>query len=243
MSKVTLDKNLASLENSWKFNNKVSKHFDKHVNKSVPHYQDIQNYAVSLSEWFLKDKTRIYDLGCSTGETINKIANLKLNNYIELIGIDQSSKMLDIARKKNKKLNNKFLKVAYKKADLTKIKKLKKTNLILSILTLPFLNIMQRKKLIKLIYRSLNKGGAFIFVDKIRSSNSVFEDIFNQVYYDFKLEKKFNSKQILNKSKMLRSSMNLLSLVDVNSELNEIGFKKKDIFFKWFNFIGIIAIK
>ena len=41
----------------------------------------------------------MYDLGCSTGETINKIANLKLNNKIGLIGIDQSSKMLEIAKK------------------------------------------------------------------------------------------------------------------------------------------------
>ena len=52
-----------------------------------------------------------------------------------------------------------------------------------------------------------------------------------------------NSAQILNKSKLLRSSMNLLNLTEINSELTKIGFKKKDIFFKWFNFIGIIAIK
>ena len=243
MSKITLDKNLTSIENSWKFNSKISKNFDSHVIKSVPHYLDIQNYVVSLSEWFLKDKTRIYDLGCSTGETINKIANLKLNNKIELIGIDQSSKMLEIAKKKNNKINNKSLKLIYDKKDLTKIKNLKNNDLILSILTLPFLNFKQRKKLIKIIYKSLNKGGGFIFVDKIRSSNSAFEDIFNQVYFDFKLQKKLNPEQILNKSKLLRSSMNLLSANEINSQLNEIGFKKNDVFFKWFNFIGIIAIK
>lgn len=243
MSKLTVDKNLNSIENSWKFNNKVSKNFDKHVVKSVPHYDDIQNYVVSLSEWYLKDKTRIYDLGCSTGETIKKISNLKLNNSIELIGIDQSSKMLQIAKKKNKKSLNKYLKVTYFKKDLTKIKSLKKNNLIISILTLPFLNLSERKKIIKIVYKSLNRGGAFIFVDKIRSSYPDFEDSFNQVYFDFKLENKFNSAQILNKSKSLRSSMNLMSLREINSELTTVGFKKKDIFFKWFNFVGMIVIK
>ena len=131
----------------------------------------------------------------------------------------------------------------YDKKDLTKIKNLKNNDLILSILTLPFLNFKQRKKLIKIIYKSLNKGGGFIFVDKIRSSNSAFEDIFNQVYFDFKLQKQLNPEQILNKSKLLRSSMNLLSANEINSQLNQIGFKKNDVFFKWFNFIGIIAIK
>ena len=72
------------------------------VVKSVPHYNDIQNYVVSLSEWYLKDKTRVYDLGCSTGETIKKISNLNLNNFVELIGIDQSSKMLQIAKQRIK---------------------------------------------------------------------------------------------------------------------------------------------
>ena len=243
MSKLTVDKNLSSIENSWKFNNKVSKNFDKHVVKSVPHYNDIQNYVVSLSEWYLKDKTRVYDLGCSTGETIKKISNLNLNNFVELIGIDQSSKMLQIAKQKNKRSKNKYLKISLIKKDLTRIYSLKKNNLILSILTLPFLNLSERNKIIKVIYKSLNKGGAFIFVDKIRSSYPDFEDSFNQVYFDFKLENKFKSNQILNKSKSLRSSMNLINLKEINLELRKVGFKKIDIFFKWFNFVGIIAVK
>tara|TARA_B100000767_G_scaffold275240_1_gene311188 strand:- start:1439 stop:2173 length:735 start_codon:yes stop_codon:yes gene_type:complete len=244
LNKKSVDNNLTSISNSWKFNNKVAKTFDIHVNKSIPHYSDIQKYAVSLSEWFLQENSRIYDLGCSTGETIKLIGELKLNNNIEVIAIDQSRKMLEIAKNKNKKVNNKKnLNISYKKKDLTKIISFKKSNLIISILTLPFLNYAQRKSLIVKIFKSLNKGGAFIFVDKIRASNSVFEDTFNQVYFDFKHKKGFNSEQVFNKSKMLRSSMNLKTIDDIKIELTKTGFKKNEIFFKWFNFVGLIAIK
>ena len=59
-----------------------------------------------------------------------------------------------------------------------------------------------RKKLSLKIYKSLKHGGSLIFVDKIRSSSSNFEDMINQVYFDFKIENKLNHAQVLNKSKI-----------------------------------------
>ena len=55
-----------------------------------------------------------------------KISNLNLNNFVELIGIDQSSKMLQIAKQKNKGSKNKYLKISLIKKDLTRIYSLKK---------------------------------------------------------------------------------------------------------------------
>ena len=71
-------KNFDLVNKSWVFNKKVAKNFDKHVNQSIPDYSDLQNYIASLSEWFLKDGAVIYDLGCSTGETIKRIASLNV---------------------------------------------------------------------------------------------------------------------------------------------------------------------
>tara|TARA_A100001011_G_scaffold316719_1_gene335840 strand:+ start:72 stop:431 length:360 start_codon:yes stop_codon:yes gene_type:complete len=88
------------VEGTWKFDNEVAKIFDQHVNQSVPHYQDLQNYVVKLSEWFLKENTVVYDLACSTGETIKKMSSLKVTNYTEIIGIDSNKKMIDLAKKK-----------------------------------------------------------------------------------------------------------------------------------------------
>ena len=75
---------LSLVEKTWRFDNKVAKKFDTHVNQSIPHYLDLQNYTVKLSEWFLKDDTLVYDLGCSTGETIKQILNLNISTKFSI---------------------------------------------------------------------------------------------------------------------------------------------------------------
>ena len=89
----------------------------------------------------------------------------------------------------------------------------------------------------------MNYGGAMIFVDKIRASKSVYEDMFNQVYFDFKIDNKLKHVQILNKSKSIRSAMQLFQIKEIISFLKKTGFEKNEVFFKWFNFVGIIAVK
>lgn len=235
---------LSLVEKTWRFDNKVAKKFDTHVNQSIPHYLDLQNYTVKLSEWFLKDDTLVYDLGCSTGETIKQILNLNISTKFSIVGFDNSQKMIELAKKKvlNLKSKNKKVKIEFKHKDINKIK-LKKSNLIISVLLFPFLNLEQREKLLKKIYKSLNSGGAFICVEKIRAKNSYYEDLLNQMYFDFKLTKNLSEKEILNKAKSLRSSMYLFDEKKSKSLLESAGFKDYEIFFKCFNFIGYVAIK
>ena len=66
--KSSLGNGINSIEgNSWIFNKNVAISFDKHVRQSIPFYDLIQKYITSISEWFIKDHSIIYDLGCSTG--------------------------------------------------------------------------------------------------------------------------------------------------------------------------------
>ena len=234
-------KGISSIEGTtWKFNKDASKNFDEHVRQSIPHYDDIQKYICSLSEWFIKDNSIIYDLGCSTGETAKNLVTKYGDKNFKYSGYDLSSTMIKIAKNKNKKNKKKLI---FKLGDINKIDFKKNSDLFISILTFPFLNSDQRIKLYKKIYKSLNYGGAIIFVDKVRSSKSVYEDMFNQVYFDFKTDNKLKHEQVLNKSKSIRSAMQLFEIDEINNFLKKAGFKKSEKFFRWFNFVGIIAIK
>ena len=92
---------LSLVEKTWRFDDKVALKFDTHVNQSIPHYLDLQSYTVKLSERFLKDNTLVYDLGCSTGETIKAILNLNISTKFSIMGFDNSQKMIELAKKKN----------------------------------------------------------------------------------------------------------------------------------------------
>ena len=97
--------------------------------------------------------------------------------------------------------------------------------------------------MIKNIYKSLNSQGAFILVEKVNSNNILGQSIFTEIYYDFKIDNKLSHSHIINKAKSLRGVMRPLSEKDNINMLKKVGFKKVEVFFKWFNFSGIIAIK
>ena len=94
-----------------------------------------------------KDDCLVYDLACSTGETVNQLLKLKISTKFSIVGIDNSKKMLDLARKKFQKIKKK-IKAKFILQDLNKIK-LKRSNLILAILVFMFFNFKQRKILLK----------------------------------------------------------------------------------------------
>lgn len=66
-----VDDLITSIPGEWKFDEQVSQHFDTHVRKSVPLYEEVQKAVIEISEWFIRDNSVVYDLGSSTGETIS----------------------------------------------------------------------------------------------------------------------------------------------------------------------------
>ena len=63
------------------------------------------------------------------------------------------------------------------------------------------------------------------------------------MYFDFKLRNNLSEKEILKKSKSLRSSMHLFNENTAKNLLKKSGFSNHEVFFKCLNFIGFIAIK
>jgi tRNA (cmo5U34)-methyltransferase len=236
-------KDISIVENTWRFDDNVANVFDKHVRQSIPHYENLQNYLASIAEWYLKDNSLIYDLGCSTGTTAIKLSKLSIDTNFTLIGYDDNKKMINLAKKKVKKIKKTNGKFVFQKKNILKIKKFKKANLFYSVLLFPFLGLTERNKLLNKISKSLHDDGALISVEKIRSNNSKFEDIFNQLYFDYKIGQNLSHEEILKKAKSLRSSMHLFSETQTKTMLKNNGFKSFDIFFRCFNFIGYIATK
>jgi tRNA (cmo5U34)-methyltransferase len=237
-----MSKKLNIFNKSWAFNKNVSKSFDTHVRQSIPFYEVFQKDIAKYSEWFLKDDSLVYDLGCSTGKTIKYISKLNINTKFKIYAIDNSKPMIAIAKKNLSKIKKKNLQIKVIHGDIRKII-FKKCDLIYSILLMPFLSKKAQIDLLKKSYKSLKSGGAFISVNKIESNNSKFQDIFNQLYFDFKKKKKISSNDILKKSQALRSVMTLNTQTEEIKILKQVGFKKIEIFFKYLNFIGIIAVK
>ena len=219
---------------NWRFYEKVTKCFDEHVVNSVPFYNEFQNSIANMSVYFSQDNTKIIDIGTSTGNLIGKIYNKNIKRNIKYIGIDTEESMINEC--KNRYNNIEFIvqdAVNYNFND---------SSVVTCMLTLQFMKRDERKKLLKNIYSGLREDGSLFIVEKIKSEVVDIHDIYNDIYYDFKREK-IKDTDILDKNISLRGIMKPITLYDNINDLRNIGFNKVDVFLKYHNFVGIIAIK
>ena len=232
-----MTKKIFAKNSSWTFEKNVPKKFSHHIKQSVPYYEEGHQIISSVSDFFLKKNSCVYDIGSSTGTLLNKIKNRHDKKKINFYGIETVKKMIDQA-----KLENKNNGVKYINKDIKKIA-LKKSDLITSYYTIQFIDPKNRQQVIDKIYKSLNWGGAFIMFEKTRASDARFQDIYTQTYNDFKLNQGFTEKEIINKSRSLKGILEPFSDFGNLGLLKRSGFKDTIPIFQWFCFKGYLSIK
>lgn len=236
---MNIDNGVNSEKANWKFDKQVTNIFESHVRKSVPMYDEFHKTVADLSEWFVEEYTNVYDIGTSTGESLKNIYLHHKNKTVKYIGVDSSIDMIDKAKEE---IENENISLVNEDV-LSNNFKISNASYITSILTLQFISPKQRKEVVGKIYRGLNKGGAFVLVEKVVGNNARFDEMFVELYHDFKLESGLSKEEIFDKSRAIRGVMRPNTVQENLNLLSSVGFTDIDIFFKWCNFIGIIAIK
>lgn len=232
--------NIKSKNASWSFRGEVFKNFDKHIQKSVPMYQECRNLFLFLSDFFLQENSKIFDLGSSTGTFLKMLSNrhdLK-KKKIKCIGMDSVKEMIKCAKLNNKSREN----VVFKNCNILK-QNFKNSCIISSFYTIQFISPSKRQFLINKIYKDLNWGGAFFMIEKVRGPDARFQDIFNQFYIDYKISKGYSPDEIISKSRSLKSVLEPFSTKGNLEMLKRSGFKDVITVFKYGNFEGFLAIK
>jgi len=235
--------NISKGNASWNFKGDVVKKFDNHVSKSVPIYNRGHDLIIQLSDFFIKEDSLVYDLGCSTGKLlINLVEHNKNKINSKFIGLDIERDMISHANDERKKFNINTKKLKFLAKDLVNYK-LEESDFIISFFTIQFIHPKHRQKLINKIYESLNWGGAFLFFEKVRYNDARFQDIFTSLYNDYKMQMGYTPEEILNKTRSLKGVMEPFSTKGNTDMLERAGFKDitpvvTDICFK-----GFLAIK
>ena len=226
--------------NKFEFNDVVAEVFDDMLGRSVPFYRECQNLTVEWCKRLAKSDTCIYDLGCSTGSLLLPLAkSISDIPGLRLIGVDNSKSMLDKARKKLENFSNSIELI---EADLNSFS-LGTTCAIVMNYTLPFIPQENRAFLLNKIYQALVPGGAFILNDKILSENEHLSETFIEMHHNFKQGHGYSEMEISKKRDALENVLIPLKLSLTMKLMREAGFTVMDIFFKWNNFAGLIALK
>jgi tRNA (cmo5U34)-methyltransferase len=225
---------------SFTFDKQVTAVFDDMINRSVPLYQSIQDMVASLSGRFFLPNTYIYDLGSSTGTTIQHLLQLDSLKAAQIKAIDSSDSMLETAKERLSQFSNQ---IEFIHQNLEQNLEIKNASVVILNLVLQFIAPEYRQSLLKDIYEGLHKGGVLILVEKIRFNSSVIQDLYKELYYDFKSKQGYSEKEIKQKETALEGVLRPDTMELQIERLKKSGFTDVQTFFQCYNFTGIVAIK
>lgn len=228
-------------DGKWEFNESVSGCFADMLSRSIPQYDlmrdSVANLIYSVAERNKHDLD-VLDIGCSDGLMIEKLLD-KFNGKGYYTGIDISTPMLLKAKERFRDKDN----VDIFNCDLRTDFPICDYNAITSILSIQFTPIEYRQRIIQNIYNHLTDKGCFIMVEKVLGNTDILNELFVRNYYAMKKDNGYTDEQIERKRLSLEGV-----LVPVTSDWNvdllkQAGFRQVDVFWKWMNFTGYIAIK
>lgn len=225
----------------FKFSSKVAGVFDDMVNRSVPFYEEMQRMVAELAADHAQEGTSIYDLGCSTGTTLIHM-NATVADDINFVGVDDSQSMLDKCAQKLEQLGV-TRPYELKIEDLNCKVSIENASVVVLCLTLQFVRPINRERIVKEVFDGLRPGGVLIIVEKILAEDSAFNRDFIKYYYDMKRRHHYSELEISQKREALENVLIPYKLSENITLFRNAGFSHCEVFFKWYNFTGIIAKK
>ncbi|PID76782.1 MAG: carboxy-S-adenosyl-L-methionine synthase CmoA [Deltaproteobacteria bacterium] len=238
MAEDTLFKS-GDIQEDFVFNGRVARVFDDMIGRSVPFYRQVILAAARILDRFLKDGDKVVDLGCATGTTLIELARLLEHKSLFYTGIDNSAAMLDKARLKADYTdggNFEFI-----RQDITELN-LVPDALILNY-TLQFIRPLKRADFVQHLFNQLRPGGVLILSEKTIQHDSLLNREFIDIYHDFKKEMGYSELEIAKKREALENVLIPFSIAENTALLEKAGFTPVTVFFQWFNFASLVAVK
>ncbi len=228
-------------QTAFKFGEETVRVFDDMVSRSVPYYDEMQRMTAELARDFAQPDTRLYDLGCSTATTLAML-HYTVDPSVHFVGVDNSPEMLAKARQKLDGLKIERP-VELMHSDIEKMPPLHDASVVVMNLTLQFVRPLHRERLVKQIYDGMTERGCFILIEKLTVTDGDLNRLFINYYYDMKRRNGYSELEISQKREALENVL-IPYRLDENVELLKgAGFRSVEMFFRWYNFCGMVAIK
>lgn len=225
----------------FQFGQETATVFDDMVSRSVPFYHEVQRMTAEIAADFARDGSNLYDLGCSTGTTLLAL-DPTVSPGVRFVGVDSSVEMLAKARLK---LAEAGLTRPWEliEADLHQGLQIERASVVVVNLTLQFVRPLYRDRVIANVFRGLTDQGCLVLVEKLTMADTLFNRLFIKYYYDLKRRNGYSDMEIARKREALENVLIPYRLEENLDLLASAGFRHVEVFFRWYNFCGIVAVK
>jgi tRNA (cmo5U34)-methyltransferase len=225
----------------WEFDSEVTDVFDDMLSRSIPDHDEMRRLCFELGSKFVQPKTAVVDLGCSRGAALAPFVD-KFGALVRHVGVEVSAPMLEAARKRFSGYINAGV-VDVRDMDLRTSYPPENASVTLLILTLQFVPIEHRQRLLRSAFRRTVEGGCLILVEKVLGDTADLDELFVSTYLDHKRSRGYTEDQIARKRLSLEGVLVPVTAAWNVNLLHAAGFRQVDSFWRRLNFAGWIAIK
>lgn len=233
----------------FSFDEQVVACFPDMIRRSVPGYGQVLAMLPIFARQHLgfcqtingKKVSRIYDLGTSLGAVLFSLAGEFKPDEVQMIGVDLSTAMTQKARlliDEHYPDHN----INIIQGDICQVSLLPCDMIVLN-LTLQFLTPDTRLSLLQKCHDALSNGGILILTEKIHLEDSSDDAWQTERYYDFKRANGYSELEISTKRNALEDVLITDSEMVHHQRLKQAGFGRCLTWFRFLNFISIIAFK
>lgn len=231
----------------FEFNSEVVSVFDDMVSRSVPLYCEVIDLCIYWFQKYYQPGSRVYDLGCSTGTTLDILARAASSFHkhsekkCEFVGIDNSEAMVQACKEKLEWATADHI-IDIRCGDILG-SKIENASFVVMNYTLQFVPVVRRQELLSSISKGLIDGGILFLSEKVRTECSELQETCTWIYEDFKERRKYTKREIARKKEALMNVLIPYSENELKDALYSSGFENVEITAKWNNFTTFVARK
>lgn len=226
----------------WDFSRLDPHTLQAHMQSSIPGYAEGHNIVRLLSHYFIKDYSRIYDIGCGPGKLTEMLAKEHLDKTgLDIVGIDPYVRHYHSFFKEIE--DNSFHSLSFSDERCTEYV-LKECDFVVLYYTLQFLGYEEKSETLNKIFTSLRRGGAVLLFDKVIDDDPLLHDLQTGAYDRFKVGQGIPPEDIINKRLSLMGCMKPLKKSSLLDAITNCNHKvASTVIFKYLSFEGYLVIK
>lgn len=226
----------------WTFDGPVAREFDAMLRRSIPDLDRMRALTYLIGREFVRDECAVVDLGAARGDALAPFLSYERDGRgRRFVAVEKSPAMLDVLRDRFQTED-----VYVSDHDLrTGVPPLSsyQASLFLAILTVQFVPVDYRHRLLKSAHEALVPGGALIVVEKTLPTSGILDDVFRKLYWRTKHDEGYTDEEIVRKAAALEGVLVPLPADWTVDALKRAGFAEVECFWRWCQFAGWVAVK
>lgn len=224
---------------AFKFDEAVVSVFPDMIQRSVPGYAAIISAIGMLAGRFSQANSRCYDLGCSLGAaTVAMRKHINAQNC-RIVAVDNSPAMVEGLQQS---LVGDGGAIEVVCADIRDVE-IQNASVVVLNFTLQFIPLLDRQTLLANIYRGMLPGGLLIVSEKLAFEDARQQQLQIDMHHDFKRLQGYSDLEISQKRTALENVLLPESFAVHQQRLLQAGFGSAEIWFQYFNFASMVALK